>query len=161
MALTPEQITIYQTMRQRGASEQELDAMLGKWGYTRQSLMQELMGSQQPAVVHNQPAVVEKHIPPWYDPSGLSRAAEQGHADVVKVLLAGGADPKAANALGTTPLMMAAAAGNAAAITSLVENGAELEAKEKTFGQTPLMFAAANNRVEALKALVKLGANLK
>ena len=43
----------------------------------------------------------------------------------------------------------------------LVENGAEVDAKEKTLGQTPLMFAAATNRVEAMKVLLKAGASLK
>jgi hypothetical protein len=54
--------------------------------------------------------------------------------------------------------MLAAASGERAGVTTLVENGAEIEAKEKTFGQTPLMFAASNNRVDAIKALVKAGA---
>jgi len=58
-------------------------------------------------------------------------------------------------------LMLAAASGDPQAVTTLVENGAEIEAKEKTFGQTPLLFAASNNRVEAVKALIKAGANVK
>src|SRR5687768_18403730 len=57
--------------------------------------------------------------------------------------------------------MLAAASGNPQAVTILVENGAEIKAKEKTFGQTPLMFAASNNRVDAMKALIKAGADLK
>ena len=57
--------------------------------------------------------------------------------------------------------MLAAASGDAQAVTMLVENGAEIEAKEKTFGQTPLMFAASANRVEAIAALIKAGADVK
>lgn len=77
--LTPEQKQIYATMRQRGASEQELDAMIGRWGYSRQSLMQELMSAQQqPAAVHSQPAQVQTQGTSWTDPGGLSRQLEQG-----------------------------------------------------------------------------------
>jgi ankyrin repeat protein len=57
--------------------------------------------------------------------------------------------------------MLAAASGNPQAVTILVENGAQIEATEKTFGQTPLMFAASNNRVDAIAALIKAGANLQ
>jgi hypothetical protein len=46
-------------------------------------------------------------------------------------------------------------------VTTLVENGAEIEAREKTFGQTPLMFAVSMNRVDAIKALIKAGSNIK
>lgn len=92
-----------------------------------------------------------------YNP--LILAAREGHADVIAVLLAAGADPNAATTSGTTPLMLAASSGNARAVTMLIENGADVNAKEKVMEQTPLMFAAAYNRTEAMQALIKGGAD--
>ena len=43
----------------------------------------------------------------------------------------------------------------------LVENGAEVDAKEKSMQQTALMFAAGTNRVDAIAALLKAGADVK
>src|SRR5204863_8932364 len=80
--------------------------------------------------------------------------------DVVAALLAAGADARAVTSNGTTPLMIAAAAGDTRSINSLVENGAEINAKE-TKGETPLMFAAGFNRVEAVKLLLAKGADHK
>jgi ankyrin repeat protein len=62
---------------------------------------------------------------------------------------------------GTTPLMIAAAAGDTRTITSLVENGAEINAKDGAKGETPLMFAAGFNRTEAVKLLLARGADHK
>ena len=93
--------------------------------------------------------------------SPLILAAREGHADVIAALLAAGADPKAATTTGTTALMLAAASGNARAVNMLVENGADVNAKENVMQQTPLMFAAAYNRADALKALLKGGADIK
>jgi ankyrin repeat protein len=56
--------------------------------------------------------------------------------------------------------MIAAAAGDTRSITSLVENGAEVNATE-TKGETPLMFAAGFNRVDAVKLLLAKGADHK
>jgi uncharacterized protein len=93
--------------------------------------------------------------------SPLILAAREGHTDVIATLLAAGADPKAATSTGTTALMLAAAAGNPRTVTMLVENGADVNAKESVMQQTPLMFAAAYNRTEAMKALIKGGADIK
>jgi uncharacterized protein len=94
-----------------------------------------------------------------YNP--LILAAREGHADVIAVLLASGADPTAATTTGTTALMLAAASGNARAVTMLVENGADVNAKESVMHQTPLMFAAVYNRTDAMKALITGGADIE
>ena len=69
---------------------------------------------------------------------------------------------KAATAIGTTPLMLAAASGNAEAVKTLVdERRRRRTPRKRRCGQTPLMFAAASNRVDAIKALLKAGADVK
>ena len=69
--------------------------------------------------------------------------------------------PKAVTSNGTTPLMIAAAAGDTKSITSLIENGADINAKDGAKGETPLMFAAGFNRTDAVKLLLARGADHK
>jgi ankyrin repeat protein len=57
--------------------------------------------------------------------------------------------------------MIAAAAGDTKSIISLVENGAEINAKDGAKGETPLIFAAGFNRTEAVKLLLARGADHK
>ena len=64
-----------------------------------------------------------------------------------------------ATRLTSLAVQRAAASGDAQSVTMLVENGAEIEAKEKTFGQTPLMFAAFAGRVEVIRLLLSAGAD--
>src|SRR5947207_1026184 len=44
-------------------------------------------------------------------------------------------------------------------VTMLLDQGAEVDARESQWGQTPLIFAAAQNRVDAIKALLDYGAD--
>jgi ankyrin repeat protein len=57
--------------------------------------------------------------------------------------------------------MIAAAGGDPRAVTTLIENGADVNAKDTAKGETPLMYAAAYNRVDAIKALLQHGADTK
>jgi ankyrin repeat protein len=77
------------------------------------------------------------------------------------VLVAAGADVKARTTNGATPLMIAAAGGDARAVSMLIENGADVNAQDTAKGETPLMYAAAFNRVDAIKALLANGADTK
>jgi ankyrin repeat protein len=54
--------------------------------------------------------------------------------------------------------MLAARAGSIATLTLLLENGADLHAREKVMEQTALMFAAAANRAGAIRFLLARGA---
>jgi len=58
-------------------------------------------------------------------------------------------------------LMIAAAAGDTKSMTSLIENGAEINAVDAAKGETPLMFAAGFDRTEAVKLLLARGADHK
>jgi uncharacterized protein len=60
---------------------------------------------------------------------------------------------------GTTPLMLAAAGGDTALVKSLLEKGADPNAKELAHAQTALMFAAAENRSEVIRLLIARGAD--
>ncbi len=88
-------------------------------------------------------------------------ASQAGHAQVVAALLAAGADANSATATGATALMLAARSGNTETVTRLVENGADINAKEKGFGQTALMVAAGLDRADVVKLLMARGADWK
>ena len=67
----------------------------------------------------------------------LQWAAEEGHTDIVRILLNAGADVKATNYYGGTPLGVAASKGHTDIVQILLEAGAEVNAKNE-FGTTPL-----------------------
>ena len=89
----------------------------------------------------------------------LYLAAKGGYSAVVAAQQAPRAEAKATTSNGAPPLMIAAAAGDTKTITSLVENGADLNARDGAKGETPLMFAAAFNRTDAVKLLLARGAD--
>ena len=66
----------------------------------------------------------------------MHTAAREGEVDVVKVLLAAGADVEAKDEDGRTALHRAARAGHGDIVKVLIEGGADVEAQEKD-GRTP------------------------
>ena len=66
----------------------------------------------------------------------------------------------AVTATGVQPLHLAAQAGNADAVTALLDRGADVNAQDETHGRTPLVFAASQNRLEAMKVLLAKGADV-
>lgn len=89
----------------------------------------------------------------------LFRALERNDLPAVERLLKAGADAKAANRYGVTPLHVAATNGSAAAIERLVAAGADVNAQLPD-GETVLMTAARTGQPDAIKALVNKGANV-
>ena len=95
-------------------------------------------------------------------PSALTLAIEQGHAEVVRLLLehwmweysADGRDDH-----GLTALMYAAAAGDLEMARLLLENGAPINAQTNV-GTTALMYAAEEGQVEMVRFLVGNGADI-
>ncbi|MES2789669.1 MAG: ankyrin repeat domain-containing protein [Planctomycetota bacterium] len=90
----------------------------------------------------------------------LHAAAYDGKADIVKLLLALGANVNARHTNGRTPLHLAANKGYLDVIEILVRNGADIEAKDEE-GMTPLMWgiisrSARNDQIVSL--LLSLGA---
>jgi uncharacterized protein len=83
----------------------------------------------------------------------LQLAVRADNVAKVQSLLHGGADPKASDRYGITPLYLACVNGNAAMIRMLLEAGADPNAVDST-GETALMTAARSGVPEALKVLI-------
>ncbi|KAJ9659039.1 hypothetical protein H2198_003328 [Neophaeococcomyces mojaviensis] len=92
--------------------------------------------------------------------SFLHVAATLGHDDIIaelrNVCAINGAD-----ADGKTPLTWAAEKGHEAVVKLLVENGADLEAKDKKHGRTPLLWAAEKGHEAVVKLLLEKGVELE
>jgi ankyrin repeat protein len=73
-------------------------------------------------------------------------------------LIAAGANVNALTTTGTTPLMFAAAAGDERVVTTLIENGADVNATDTPKSLTPLMYAATHGRTAAVRRLLEHGA---
>jgi ankyrin repeat protein len=68
--------------------------------------------------------------------------------------LAKGVDANAINKVGGTPLMIAAAKGNAELVSLLLKSGAKPNAKDKQ-GRTARQFALDNNHAEVAELLAE------
>src|SRR5947207_8974970 len=81
--------------------------------------------------------------------TALHEAARRDNLEIADLLIAGGADVKAANRYNITPLSIACGNGNAALIDHLLKAGADLNATSEE-GQTALMTAALNGKPDAV-----------
>ncbi len=89
----------------------------------------------------------------------LHYAAIYGSPEAVRILLKAGADPKARNQAGATPLTYAAWSFEKTRL--LVENGAEVNTAENG-GVTPLMVAASvQGNIATVRYLIEKGANVR
>jgi ankyrin repeat protein len=101
--------------------------------------------------------------------SGLMLAAEQGHLEMVKLLvrllISSGADVNAADvkglAVGETPLIVAAMKGKTNIAALLIAEGAKVNSRTKD-GQTALIYAASapDDRTEVVRLLIEKGADV-
>ncbi|NVO04522.1 MAG: ankyrin repeat domain-containing protein [Rhodoferax sp.] len=89
----------------------------------------------------------------------LAYAARNGMAEVVRLMIARGANVNAADTEGFSALMEAASNGNVDSVKRLVASGANVNAASKS-GWTALHGAAMRGHQSALEYLVAQGANL-
>ncbi|XP_068625670.1 ankyrin repeat domain-containing protein 17 isoform X3 [Battus philenor] len=94
------------------------------------------------------------------DCTPLMEAASAGHVDIVRLLIAHGADVNAVSGSGNTPLMYACAGGHEDCVRALLDNGANVEDHNEN-GHTPLMEVAASaGHVGVAKILLEHGAGI-
>ena len=102
---------------------------------------------------------LDVNIPDVDGMTPLHWAAHWGELETVKLLLAAGANAKAANRYGVTPLHDASLLANVPMMEALLKAGANPNAPYGS-GETPLMMAARSGHVDAVKLLVDQGAEV-
>jgi hypothetical protein len=88
----------------------------------------------------------------------LLRASQFGQLEMVKYLIANGADINAQNVFGT-PLVVASRNGHLEIVKYLIANGADINAKNGV-GYTPLMWASKSGNLETVKYLIGEGVDI-
>ncbi len=93
--------------------------------------------------------------------AALHVASENGHAEVVYLLLQRNADVdiRSTNDLKWTPLHFASENGHAKVVSLLLEHGADINARS-TWHSTPLMLASRNGHLEVVRLLLAHGADV-
>ena len=86
--------------------------------------------------------------------TGLHLAAYFGLELVIRLLLEKGADIKATDKRGQTPLYRALGSSHLEVVQLLLEKGADVEAADQD-GQTPLYQALGNSYLEVVQLLLK------
>ncbi|MEN9704825.1 MAG: hypothetical protein RLZZ393_704 [Pseudomonadota bacterium] len=91
--------------------------------------------------------------------TALHRAVYGGDVDEARRLIAAGADVRAANRFGVTPMQLASVVADPAMIRELLKAGADADSPNAE-GQTALMAVARTGNVESAQQLVKAGARV-
>ncbi len=88
-------------------------------------------------------------------------AAQQGHADVVRILLMRGASVDSADNIDRrTPLLQAAQEGHTEVVRILLDHGADIEARSASNSATPLFVASARGHADVVRLLLDAGADI-
>jgi hypothetical protein len=94
------------------------------------------------------------------NPTALHLASENGHVEVVKILLEKGINFKLRTDLGQTALHLASKNGHAKVVKILLENGIDIN-QDTNGGRTALNLASKNGHVEVVKVLLEKGIDFK
>lgn len=97
--------------------------------------------------------------PNFYRWTPLCFAVRKGHEDVVKVLIAGGAEVNPTVPVTHTPLVLAVIKGNLPLARLLTKKGAAVDVKGSR-GLTPLFWAVYRGDLDMVKCLVEKGAEV-
>lgn len=95
-----------------------------------------------------------------YGVAALHLACENRSAAMTAQLLAAKANPNIASWNGQTPLMICARYGATRAVQSLLQAGANVDARDKRRGQTALMWAAANQHAGVVRLILSAKADV-
>ena len=105
---------------------------------------------------------VERMLQTPQDASGvtaLHSAAENGHLDVVRMLLEAGSEVDAARPDGFTALLVAAQHGHLEVARALLDAGADLNARDQ-YGGGALLLAAMSAHLDVVRTLLEAGCNV-
>jgi uncharacterized protein len=91
----------------------------------------------------------------------IHAAVRNGNREEVARLIAQGVDVDARDALGSTPLIDAAWAGEAEICQFLIQHGANVNARHREAGSTALEYAVLTGRVAIVKLLLAAGAGVQ
>ncbi|XP_029378121.1 cortactin-binding protein 2 [Echeneis naucrates] len=91
--------------------------------------------------------------------SALFAAAQNGHAECVKLLLFSGSPADVSDKNGLTSLHFAAAHGHAGCVEALLAAGAAVDAVTAAEGQTPLFLASEAGRLDCVRLLLSARAD--
>jgi len=120
-----------------------------------------LLASADGAAARQLPDGVDPHHVSGDGSTHLHDAAEAGDIELVRALLAAGAEVDPTTRIGAyTPLHLAAAADRAEVVVALLEAGADPAAATETGEVQALHFAAAAGNVKAIRALLDAGADV-
>jgi uncharacterized protein len=92
--------------------------------------------------------------------TALHWAVRWDNLQAVELLIQSGANVKAANRFGVTPMSLACVNGSAAIIRRLLKAGVDPNAPLSELGETALMVAAQTGNVDAVAALLEHGADV-
>jgi ankyrin repeat protein len=90
----------------------------------------------------------------------LSKAAMAGQVEIMEVLIKAGADAKSTDKRGRTPLMAAVQSHKPEAVRYLIEQGADVNARDSLQGTALLRAAGSFGDVESVQVLLSAGAEV-
>src|SRR5215831_6258087 len=103
---------------------------------------------------------VDANVPQSDGTTALHWAARWDDVDTASALIRTGANPRAVNRDGATPMFLATLNGSAAMIDTLLKAGADVNAPVLSRGETALMMAARTGKLDPMRTLLARGAKV-